>query len=124
MRCPFLALSATVNNIAELKDWLQIAENAKSTKGARNVELITYDERWSELEIGLQRLAEPPSESLYDNDDNMFMRGRASSVASSYKDSEVAVENDLNEDVQPVLDPEPMPLLSTMPRFSLFLIHM
>ena len=58
IRCPFLALSATISNIETLRDWLQTAEQVKPTDGttARPVEMITYDERWSELELALQHI--------------------------------------------------------------------
>lgn len=66
IRCPFLALSATISNVDELKDWLKSAEQAKPLEGlpAREVELITYDERWSELELSLQRLSVSSKDSV------------------------------------------------------------
>lgn len=92
IRCPFLALSATVSNIDTLRDWLQTAEQVKPTDGtpARKVELITYDERWSELEMSLQRIRECPKNVKFDTDEDQFLRG--SSVASNYKEMEAAEE--------------------------------
>ncbi|KAL3083269.1 hypothetical protein niasHS_011071 [Heterodera schachtii] len=83
IRCPFLALSATIGNIEELRDWLQEAEQLKPIDGApaRTVELITYDERWSELEIALHKIRECPKGVQFETDETKFLRG--SSVTSN-----------------------------------------
>ena len=91
-RCPFLALSATVKNVKALQEWLQSAEDLKPiSENPRVVQLITYDERWSELELGLQRLRQCPEKVSFKGENECFMRG--SSVNSTYEDSEVISEN-------------------------------
>eukprot|EP01103_Thecamoeba_quadrilineata_P019910 TRINITY_DN8291_c0_g1_i1.p1 TRINITY_DN8291_c0_g1~~TRINITY_DN8291_c0_g1_i1.p1 ORF type:complete len:1023 (+),score=230.14 TRINITY_DN8291_c0_g1_i1:303-3071(+) len=46
IRCPFLALSATVSNIEQLKQWM---ENLGGAQTKRTVQLVTYTERYSDL---------------------------------------------------------------------------
>ncbi len=62
IRCPFLALSATIRNPGDLYKWLQGAENDKLDRDTRNntlrpnspksynVALVTYNERYNDLE--------------------------------------------------------------------------
>ena len=54
------------------------------------MQLITYDERWSELELGLQRLKECPQISFRD-DKAKFMGD--SIINPSNNDSEIPIEN-------------------------------
>ena len=62
IRCPFLALSATIRNPDDLHKWLQSAENDKLERDTRNntlrpnapksytVALVTHNERYNDLE--------------------------------------------------------------------------
>uniref|UniRef100_A0A0N5BAM6 Helicase ATP-binding domain-containing protein n=1 Tax=Strongyloides papillosus TaxID=174720 RepID=A0A0N5BAM6_STREA len=63
IKCPFLALSATISNVDILHQWMQCLENAKAADGEtpRKVVLIQYSERFSELELGIQKLETAPS---------------------------------------------------------------
>ncbi|VDK26888.1 unnamed protein product [Anisakis simplex] len=70
IRCPSLALSATIGNAEVLHEWLKCAEQSKALKGQtiRKVELIRYGERYSELELCMQRIDEDDfDETLKEN---------------------------------------------------------
>lgn len=77
LRCPFLALSATIRNIDVVAKWFQKMEDSKALdpEQARKVINITYDERWSELELAIQRLRDCPKNVNYNNDNDLFTRG-------------------------------------------------
>uniref|UniRef100_A0A158Q886 DEAD/DEAH box helicase n=1 Tax=Elaeophora elaphi TaxID=1147741 RepID=A0A158Q886_9BILA len=72
IRCPFLALSATIGNATVLHQWLQSAEKSKNIRGTplREVELITYGERYSELELAVQRI-NPTNDATAQNEDSV-----------------------------------------------------
>ncbi|KAI6202421.1 hypothetical protein M3Y96_00946700 [Aphelenchoides besseyi] len=74
IQCPFLALSATISNVDVFHQWLQDAEQTKS-QNSRNVELIVYKERWSELELSIQKLKDCPKEVNFTRDNEMFLKG-------------------------------------------------
>ncbi|CEF68343.1 Helicase, C-terminal domain and DNA/RNA helicase, DEAD/DEAH box type, N-terminal domain and Helicase, superfamily 1/2, ATP-binding domain and P-loop containing nucleoside triphosphate hydrolase domain-containing protein [Strongyloides ratti] len=63
IKCPFLALSATISNVEILHQWMQCLENAKTLESEtpREVVLIQYSERFSELELGIQKLDTAPN---------------------------------------------------------------
>ncbi|KAI3421972.1 hypothetical protein GPALN_012509 [Globodera pallida] len=99
IRCPFLALSATIGNIEELRNWLQGAEQLKpiDDTSARKVELITYDERWSELEIAVQKIRECPKGVQFETDEAKFLRGTSvasGDIADELVDDATASAND------------------------------
>lgn len=89
IQCPFLALSATISNLDVMHKWLQDSEDFK--KKGRKVELIQYKERWSELELSLQKLKDCPDHIDFARDNDIFYKGIAlgdirsgeSSVAAS-----------------------------------------
>ena len=59
-----------------LHKWLQGAENSKSKNG-RQVSLIVYKERWSELELSIQKLRDCPKDANFVRDSETFLRGIA-----------------------------------------------
>ncbi|CAJ0942965.1 unnamed protein product, partial [Mesorhabditis belari] len=67
IRCPFLALSATIGNANNLYDWLNTAETAKKENRGK-VNLIQYHERYSELELAIQNI-DPPEPIVETNED-------------------------------------------------------
>ncbi|KAI6233832.1 hypothetical protein M3Y99_00875100 [Aphelenchoides fujianensis] len=74
IQCPFLALSATVSNVDVLHNWLNDAE-VKKSGNTRKVELIVYKERWSELELSIQKLKDCPKEANFTRDNELFLKG-------------------------------------------------
>lgn len=82
IQCPFIALSATISNVDVLHKWLQGAENYKNKNG-RQVKLIVYKERWSELELSIQKLRDCPKDANFVRDTETFLRGIALSDAGS-----------------------------------------
>lgn len=83
-----------------MRSWLQSAENIKTTTGEipRKVELITYDERWSELELSIAHLDEGGNNNNYALEFELFNRG--GSVLSSN------IKNDDSESMVRMLSPQ------------------
>jgi len=81
IRCPFLALSATVENVDVFHRWLQSVEEMKALPGQKAVEVakITYDERWSELELAIDKMRDCPAEAaeIYRGEWELFSHGAA-----------------------------------------------
>lgn len=53
--------------------WLQNAEEFK--RKDRKVELIVYKERWSELELSIQKLKDCPDNVNFARDSELFLKG-------------------------------------------------
>jgi hypothetical protein len=96
IQSPFLALSATINNVDEMREWLQDAENSKG-KG-RPVKLIQYKERWSELELSMQKLKDCPDHINFARDNDMFYKGIALGDVRSAESSAAASLMSLNQE--------------------------
>ena len=107
IRCPFLALSATVSNHDVFHSWLQGAEKTKALEGTnpRNVALIVYQERWSELELSLQRLRECPKELSYRADTATF--GKSINLQASKLASAEEADTQATTEVSRTLTPQP-----------------
>lgn len=73
IQCPFLALSATISNIDVMHRWLQNAEDFK--RKGHKVELIVYKERWSELDLSIQKLKDCPENVNFARDSELFLKG-------------------------------------------------
>jgi hypothetical protein len=73
IQCPFLALSATISNVDVMHNWLQSSEEFKRKN--RKVELIVYKERWSELELSIQKLKDCPDSANFARDSELFLKG-------------------------------------------------
>lgn len=105
INAPFLALSATISNVDTFHNWLQGAENSKVAKGQtpRSVNLIAYKERWSELELGIQRLEECPEEINFARDIELFNKGFSLADISKEADSKTNSLQELNKSIQSCL---------------------
>jgi hypothetical protein len=96
IQCPFLALSATISNLQVMHNWLQHAEDFK--KNGRKVELILYKERWSELELSMQKLKDCPDNINFDRDTEIFFKGIALGDIRSEEPSAAASLMSLNQE--------------------------
>lgn len=96
VQCPFLALSATISNIDKMHKWLQDAEDFKG-KGHK-VELIVYTERWSELELSIQKVKDCPESINFDRDREFFAKGITMSDIRSGSSSAAASVMSLNQE--------------------------
>lgn len=94
-----MALSATIRNVEIVQEWFQKMEESKALDGSqpRQVIKITYDERWSELELAIQRMQECPKNVTYNNDNDLFIRGASVQSILPKEDSPIS-EMELLED--------------------------
>uniref|UniRef100_A0A915DR67 Helicase ATP-binding domain-containing protein n=1 Tax=Ditylenchus dipsaci TaxID=166011 RepID=A0A915DR67_9BILA len=78
--------------LIRFKQWLQTAESNKALNGdqARHVEVITYDERWSELELAVHKIRECPREVSYNADIELFVRGNSVQSNAPLRDTDSA----------------------------------
>ncbi|TKR77167.1 hypothetical protein L596_018187 [Steinernema carpocapsae] len=112
IRCPFLALSATIGNPETLHNWLLSVEESKpsldGTKRPRQVDMIVYDERYSELELALQDMRDCPPTVSYKNDMKQFFQdvlinkeSQETDTTSEESEEEQKVEGDVLKSFMP-----------------------
>lgn len=108
IRCPFLALSATIGNAEVLHGWLQSAEQSKTPKGGnvRKVELIRYGERYSELELCMQRINEDDLDATLkeEEQDSMLQHFMPYGVYKPVKLSMFGIPDDQQLTARQILD--------------------
>uniref|UniRef100_A0A1I8AIS0 Helicase ATP-binding domain-containing protein n=1 Tax=Steinernema glaseri TaxID=37863 RepID=A0A1I8AIS0_9BILA len=111
IRCPFLALSATIGNPEVLYNWLDSVEKSKpsldGSKRPRQVDMIVYDERWSELELALQDMRDCPKSVSYRSDMKQFYQDvlikKDDDEAEEPKEEEAAEEKNGQDVLKPFM---------------------